>query len=124
MPELRKDPILGRWIIISTERAARPNDFVHADHKRTSKGACPFCVGNEEMTPPEIITIPHDLKGDDRHNWRVRVVPNKYPALRIEGELNKMGDGIYDRMNGIGAHEVIIETPRHEVSLSGLTNRE
>ncbi len=123
MPELRKDPILGRWIIISTERSARPTDFESRKVKRTKIAACPFCVGNEDMTPPEIYTIPENSNGTNG-DWRVRVVSNKYPALRIEGELNKVGDGIYDRMNGIGAHEVIIETQRHEVSLSGLSIQE
>ncbi|MFC1556830.1 DUF4921 family protein [candidate division KSB1 bacterium] len=124
MPELRKDPILGRWIIISTRRAARPNDFKNIIPRTTLKGACPFCMGNEEMTPPNILTIPEDAKNGENGTWRVRVVSNKYPALRIEGNLNKMGDGIYDRMNGIGAHEVVIETPRHELSLTGLDRGE
>jgi len=121
MPELRKDPILGRWIIISTERAARPTDFVVSETRISHRGACPFCVGNEDMTPPQIYSINNTNNNGSGSAWQVRVVPNKYPALRIEGMLNKTGDGIYDRMNGIGAHEVIIETPRHEVSLSGLS---
>lgn len=120
MPELRKDPILGRWIIISAERAARPTDFMIPERK-AKKGACPFCPGNEDMTPPEIYSV---RNGDGRDQWQVRVVPNKYPALRIEGDLNKRGDGIYDQMNGIGAHEVIIETPRHVASFGELTFNE
>jgi len=119
MSELRKDPILGRWIIISTTRAARPTDFLPPVREKR-KGACPFCAGNEEMTPPEIFSINDGPAHGGQKNWRVRVVSNKYPALRIEGNLDKTGDGIYDRMNGIGAHEVIIETPRHEVSLGAL----
>jgi len=124
MPELRKDPILGRWIIISTERAARPTDFVMHTGRSTKKGACPFCRGNEDMTPPQIFSISDDSSSSNGDDWQVRVVPNKFPALRIEGDLNKRGDGIYDLMNGIGAHEVIIETPRHEKSLGGLSHSE
>ncbi len=119
MPELRKDPILGRWIIISTERAARPNDFVSSE-REPKKGTCPFCAGSEDMTPPEVYTVPDTNGSENGSRWRVRVVPNKYPALRIEGELNKQGDGIYDQMNGVGAHEVIIESPEHFVSLGQL----
>ena len=124
MPELRKDPILGRWIIISTERAARPSDFVSVSTKNPLKGACPFCRGNEDMTPPEVYTVRDKSVREVGGDWRIRVVPNKFPALRIEGDLEKTGDGIYDRMNGIGAHEVIIETARHEISLSGLNDSE
>ena len=72
------------------------------------------------MTPPEVYIVPNTNASENGPNWRVRVVPNKYPALRIEGELNKQGDGIYDQMNGVGAHEVIIESPEHFVSLGQL----
>lgn len=115
MPELRKDPVLGRWVIISTERALRPADFI-IPPEPPSKGVCPFCPGNEHMTPPPILIYRNQGSTD----WRVRVVPNKFPALRIEGDLEKRGDGIYDRMNGIGAHEVIIETTKHVTSLTDL----
>ena len=112
MPELRKDPILGRWVIISDERAQRPKDFYTCPDKPDVKG-CPFCEGREAMTPPEIFAFRSPQSRSNSPGWEVRVVPNKYPALRIEGELGKEGRGIYDRMNGIGAHEVIIETPDH-----------
>ncbi len=71
------------------------------------------------MTPPEILAVRPGGSPNDP-NWTVRVVPNKFPALRIEGELGKAGNGIYDRMNGIGAHEVVIETNRHDIELSDL----
>lgn len=114
MPELRKDPVLGRWIIIATERSKRPTDFVVEEFKTTG-GFCPLCPGNEKTTPREVLAygrasnLPANSPG-----WQLRVVPNKYPALVIEGELEKHGEGLYDRMNGIGAHEVVIESPRHE----------
>ncbi len=113
MPELRKDPIVQRWVIIATERAKRPMDFKTPKDVPSSKG-CPFCEGNEKMTPPEIFAIRKDGARRDGPGWNVRVVPNKFPALRVEGSLDKLGVGIYDKMNGIGAHEVIIETTKHE----------
>lgn len=113
MGELRKDPILERWVIFSTERAARPSDFVIKETERKEEIRCPFCEGNEEMTPPEILSYRKDGSKPNTPGWWIRVVPNKYPALRIEGELNKRQRGIYDIMNGIGAHEVIIELPQH-----------
>ncbi|MCX6355262.1 MAG: galactose-1-phosphate uridylyltransferase [Candidatus Aureabacteria bacterium] len=112
MPELRKDPILGRWVIISTERAQRPKDFFTSPEKSDAKN-CPFCGGREGMTPPEIFAVRSNGSRPNSPGWEVRVVPNKFPALRIEGDLDKQGRGVYDRMNGIGAHEVIIETPDH-----------
>ena len=116
MPELRKDPILGRWVIISTERAQRPRDFHTCPEKPDSRG-CPFCEGKEELTPPEIFAFRAPNTRPNSPGWQVRVVPNKFPALRVEGELGKEGRGMYDRMNGIGAHEVIIETPDHQKCL-------
>lgn len=119
MAEFRKDPIIGRWVIIAEERGNRPSDFTDDDYV-VHTGFCPFCEGNEDWTPPEILAF----RGRDTHKnksgWRLRVVPNKYPALHIEGDLDKRGHGIYDLMNGVGAHEVIIETPDHTKSLSEL----
>ncbi|GAB4117143.1 MAG: galactose-1-phosphate uridylyltransferase [Candidatus Caldatribacteriota bacterium] len=114
MPELRKDPVIGRWVIISTERALRPTDYKIEKEKTASDlSKCPFEAGNEKMTPPEIMSYrKHETKKDEP-GWWIRVVPNKFPALRIEGELEKRGIGLYDMMNGIGAHEVVIETPNH-----------
>lgn len=114
MPELRKDPILGRWIIIAQERGKRPTDFVIEDVK-TKGGFCPLCPGNEKTTPEEVLAYGRDAGMEaNSSSWKLRVVPNKYPALVIEGELDKQGEGLYDRMNGIGAHEVIVESADHE----------
>jgi UDPglucose--hexose-1-phosphate uridylyltransferase len=119
MPELRKDPIHGRWVIISTERGKRPSDFTHEERKSVG-GFCPLCEGNEDRTPPEIIAFRDNGTPPNSPGWSLRVVPNKFPALRIEGELNREGEGIYDKMNGIGAHEVVIETPLHHETLATL----
>ncbi|MBI4712105.1 MAG: galactose-1-phosphate uridylyltransferase [Planctomycetes bacterium] len=120
MPELRKEPILGRWVIIASERAKRPDDFKSPVPKSPRAGPCPFCEGQEATTPPEIYALrPNGLPKDGK-GWDVRVVPNKFPALMIEGNLEKRGKGIYDQMRGIGAHEVIIETPQHLLSVAAL----
>ena len=120
MPELRKDPIVGRWVIIATERAKRPIT-PKSEIYLPRDGYCPFCEGSEGNTPFEIMAYRDHNSRSNEKGWRVRVVPNKFPALQIEGGLNKRGDGIYDKMNGVGAHEVIIECPFHEVSLAKLT---
>jgi len=119
MPELRKDPVLGRWVIISTERGKRPSDFACPPKKREPK-MCPFCPGSEHLTPPEIFAVRPTDGGPNSPGWTLRVIPNKYPALRIEGDLNREGEGMFDKMNGIGAHEVIIETPHHHLDLADL----
>ncbi|MDK9709472.1 MAG: galactose-1-phosphate uridylyltransferase [Desulforhopalus sp.] len=117
MPELRKDPILGRWIIISKERRKRPTDFP-VEVSSGGGGFCPLCPGNESFTPSEVLAFRDNVHHVNGAGWRVRVVPNKFPALIIEGDLSKEGIGLYDRMNGIGAHEVIIETPDHDHSFA------
>jgi Galactose-1-phosphate uridylyltransferase len=118
MSELRRDPISGRWVIIAIERGKRPSDFTPVSQKRKLKGFCPFCPGNENTTPNEIIAFRPPNTAPNTPGWSLRVVPNKFPALQIHGDLNKRGEGLYDKMNGIGAHEVIIETPDHLASLS------
>ncbi len=124
MPELRKDPITGRWVIIATERAKRPSDFVRDKVQIRGSGFCPFCYGNESKTPPEIIAYRADGSARNSPGWSLRVVANKFPALGIEGSLNRQGEGLYDKMNGIGAHEVIIETPDHNKTLAMLSPRQ
>ena len=113
MPELRKDPVLNRWVIISTERSHRPIDFQpEYDHYAGFDPASDaFAGGNEHMTPPEIYAVRPDGSPPNGPGWTVRVIPNKFPALRIEGDLDPRGYGLYDRMNGVGAHEVIISSP-------------
>lgn len=119
MPELRRDPITHRWVIIATERALRPQDAFAQAVSPISKTS-PFAEGNEHLTPPEIYAWRPAGGRANGPGWRIRVVPNKFPALRIEGKLDKAPEGIYDRMNGIGAHEVIIESPDPEFTLQGL----
>ncbi len=123
MPELRKDSIIGRWVIISTERGKRPNDFVRESVTIKGTGFCPFCFGNEGKTPPEVLAYGRNGGGRDTPGWTVRVVPNKFPALGIEGDLDRQGEGLFDKMNGVGAHEVIVETPDHQQTLAVLPEK-
>ena len=121
MPDLRKDPIVGRWVIVAKSRAKRPHDF--DEPPATPRASfCPFCEGQEDKTPGEIIAYRPPGSTSNGPGWRVRVVPNQFPALEIEGELNKRGDGIYDMMRGVGAHEVIIESPQHLRSTGDLSS--
>jgi UDPglucose--hexose-1-phosphate uridylyltransferase len=117
MADLRKDPVTGRWVIISTERQKRPSDFHIETITTHPDDLCPFCEGHEDKTPPEILAFRNGTPANAR-GWEVRVVPNKFPALRVEGTLDREGEGLFDRMNGIGAHEVIIETPIHGQTLA------
>ncbi len=120
MPELRRDPLSHRWVIIATERAMRPSDF-RADNPKPTGSICPFCPGNEHLTPPEITAVRANGAQPNKPGWSLRVIPNKFPALRIEGDLGRKGYGMYDKMNGIGAHEVIIETADHKLDLPDYT---
>ena len=120
MPQLRKDPVTGRWVIVDQENPKLK--FAVQQHVKSSK-VCPFCPGNEAMTPPEIAVYPKKgaLKSSD---WQVRVVPNKFPALKIEETPEKSANGVYDRLGGFGAHEVIIENPDHQREIVELTEEE
>ncbi len=121
MPDFRKDPITGRWVIIARNRAKRPHELVDGVARRRPGEFCPFCEGSESYTPHEIAAYRQPGTHRDRPGWRVRVVPNKFPALEIEGDLGKRGQGMYDVMRGVGAHEVIIESPRHLTSATQLS---
>src|SRR5215510_1327668 len=114
MPELRKDPVTGRWVIISTERRKRPSDF------RLER----LAVERDGLTPPEVLAYRSNGGGRNSPGWDLRVVPNKFPALQVEGGLDREGEGMFDRMNGIGAHEVIIETPDHYKTLEMMSEAE
>jgi UDPglucose--hexose-1-phosphate uridylyltransferase len=119
MPELRKDAVTGRWVIIATERAKRPNQYVKITEERKG-GFCPFCPGNEKSTPPETLSYRPSNTPRDGEGWWLRVVQNKFPALQNEGVLKRSGQGMYDRMTGYGAHEVLIESPSHLHTIADL----
>ncbi len=119
MSELRWDPLKFRWVIIATERGRRPGDFEIPKEEKKLK-VCPFCYGQEEKTPKEVFAVRRDGSLPNTPGWKVRVVPNRFPALSSEAELRREGIGLFDRVEGVGAHEVVIETPHHEKSLGDL----
>ncbi|MBI2818984.1 MAG: galactose-1-phosphate uridylyltransferase [Acidobacteria bacterium] len=111
MPELRQNPITKQWVIVATERAKRPHELARKleDVKPIPSYVeqCPFCPGNERLTPPESMQLMQDGK------WQVRVVPNRFAALARDGDLTRSLAGLKVVVNGVGHHEVIIETPDH-----------
>ena len=119
MSQLRYDPIQKRWVIIATERARRPSDFHVSDPQETVRFS-PFAEGNEDRTPPEVYAIRQPGSQANAPGWSVRVVPNKFPALHVEGEIERIGVGFYDQMNGIGVHEVVVETPRPDLQMADM----
>lgn len=124
MPELRKDPIVGRWVIIATERAKRPNDFKPEAGSAENGKPCPFCEGNENLTPPEVDADRPSGRQKNTSGWLTRTVPNKYPALENEPDVGKKNVGVFESCRGVGQHEVIIETPDHDKQLVDLSIEE
>jgi len=119
MSEFRQDPVTDRWVIIAPERAGRPTDFP-AEDRHFRRGFCPFCEGHEDRTPPEVDCIRPANSPGNTPGWTVRVVPNRFPALNREAAGPNGSRGLFQTMNGMGIHEVIIETPRHVMSMSDM----
>ncbi len=123
MPELRQNMATKQWVIISTERARRPEEFVDWSQKPAHESlpaydpACPFCVGNEEGPEMETLRLPQDGQP-----WQVRVVKNKFPALDQAGDRVREFDGVHRAISGVGYHEVVIETPQHNATPALLTD--
>jgi len=111
--ELRKDPLLGRWVAVMNH-SRTPSDYFLPPAAQAEK-ACIFCAGREGELPPEIMSIPNPHSDMTAGKWWTRVVPNLSPIFRVEGELGRKGEGMYDKMNAIGANEIIIESPFHDV---------
>lgn len=121
MSELRRDPVMGRWVIIAPERGLRP-DQGPVVSKARQPAPCVFCGGQEARDPTEIYAVRTSGSARNTPGWQVRVLPNKYPVLRIEGTLVREGIGMFDMMSGVGAHEVIVETPDHGKDLADLAD--
>lgn len=112
MSDLRYCPIKNRWAIIAPERRLRPLEFLVPETAGMppSPDVDPFAPGNEDQTTPEIFSLP-TLDSTISPRWQVRVFANKFPALRVEGEVVREGVGLNDSVSGVGAHEVIVECP-------------
>ncbi len=119
MPELRQDPILGHWVIISEERGQRPSS-VAGEVPAATDTVCAFCPGNERETLAEILSIREAGTAPDSPGWRVRVVPNKYPALGPDKAHGDEQQGLFGRRAAWGHHEVIVEGEAHTRSVTGL----
>lgn len=116
MSILRQDPITRQWVIFATERAQRPDEFRRKEDREglpSYRESCPFCSGNESQTPPEVLAY-RDSGEANGPGWCLRATPNKYPALdpRCPGTRTERGP-LFRQMEGVGAHEVLIETPVH-----------
>ncbi|OGW26975.1 MAG: hypothetical protein A2X59_00230 [Nitrospirae bacterium GWC2_42_7] len=112
--ELRKDPLLGRWVAVLNQSKS-PSEYGQYALDADKEENCIFCAGKEKDTPGEICSIPKSGTGHNPHEWWTRVIPNFNPIFRVEGELGRKGEGMYDKMNSIGANEIIIESPEHSV---------
>lgn len=122
MPELRRDPVVGYWTIISTERSRRPMEF--RPKRITDEHDCPFCEGREKDTTPEVWAIRREGTAKDAPGWDVRVLPAKQPMLSEERPFDRFGEGIYDVMEGTGRHEIIVESSKHRHDLDEMSQGE
>lgn len=121
--ELRKDYLLNRWAVIAVERKRRPTDFIKQTGEKKGD-VCPFCPGNEHMTPPAVLLyVPSDggikkekdQNGLRHQNWIIRCVPNLYPAFAPPGRHeNVKGKEEFVLEEAVGHHEVLVESPRHD----------
>ncbi len=119
-PEWRMNPVTGQWVIVAPERSARPMLLdVHEDPPAADE-PCPFCAGNEQLTPSEVQAIRAPESEPNKPGWRVRAVPNSYPAVKPFGDPGPVSNGFFQRSNGVGRHELIIECPEHQSNLASL----
>jgi len=112
MAELRREPITRTWVVVTTDNPKGPSDYLpfKPPYQPQETGeVCPFCPGHEAMTPKETFMVSREGGG-----WAVRVIPNKFPFFHIEGEFDRRPEGMYDVMEAIGAHEIVVETPEHK----------
>lgn len=119
MNELRRDPVSGRWTIVLIGEEVKIEDLFSVSRflKKQSDETCPFCEGNESLTPPEIFAIRPDDSRPNTPGWEIRVIPDRNPILQTHGDIDNRAVGIYDVLNGIGAHEILIEHTQHNVNI-------
>lgn len=127
MTDIRQNILTGDWVVIASRRALRPESFSTESHNRTDErlSSCPFCAGNENQTPPEVFALRPDKSLKDTKGWKVRVVPNKFPAFLNEKELNEPEEsGIYTSLPAYGYHEVIIHGPNHSETVADMDTQD
>jgi len=127
MPQLRQNPATKEWVIIATERSKRPEEFKAPEEKETPSAlkTCPFCPGNESLTPGELFAFRDYGTKPDSKGWRIRVVANKFPALIPTGNIKRMQfEEFFRYMDGVGSHEIVIESPDHNRSIATLDQKQ
>ena len=117
MSHLRQNVITKDWVIFATERSKRPHEFARSHDDMPPelpiyKHNCPFCKGNENPSETEYLRI------EDERGWRIRIIPNKYPALSPVGDRIRHSEGIHRSITGVGYHEVLIEHPDHNATIA------
>ncbi len=112
MHELRKDILLGRWVAVLSESKA-PSEYELPPNNKKEESSCVLCPGRENETPHEITSIRKPDTHFNTSGWWVRALPSFKPVFQVEGDLGRRGIGIYDRMNSIGANEILVESPEH-----------
>jgi len=115
--ELRKSLVWNDWVIVSSERAQRPTDYLKDKGDLPLQTECPFCPGNERMTPLEVFAL-RDGSVPNGPGWSVRVFPNRYPAVRSEADDRLYCGDNFCSMEGVGAHEVVVDTSDHNASIA------
>ncbi|MCC6759200.1 MAG: DUF4931 domain-containing protein [Candidatus Omnitrophica bacterium] len=116
MPELRKDPVIGRWVIIATERARRPGVFLDSQKNIFDDGPCSFCDNQDK----EVFSV----RPYSGASWRVRVVESGTSLLSGKDKFLHKAHGLYDVVNDYGTHEVVIETPEHIANMADLSQEQ
>jgi len=117
MSEIRFDRIHQKDVIIAPERLHRPSNLHPTQERRSQTRVCPFCEGNEKLTPPEIFALRKEKSFRDESGWSTRVVPNLFKAVQIEAP-HTHHYGHFEYWDGFGAHEVLIDTPHHTTSMT------
>ena len=127
MPQLRQNPATKEWVIIAIERAKRPEEFQLPEIKDGTENTktCPFCEGNEHLTPDELLAFRTYGTKPGTPGWWIRVVPNKYPALIPTGDVKRMQFEEYFRyMDGVGSHEIVVEGTDHNKSMATMDQKQ
>ena len=122
MAELRREPITRTWVVVTNDHPRGPSDYLPFKppyRPQDVEGPCPFCPGNEGMTPKETFFV-----GREGGGWSVRVIPNKFPFFHIEGGFDRRGEGMYDVMEAIGAHEIVVEAPDHKLNFAMMESQQ